>query len=69
MENTINITEVFAGLDARKAEALATIAKYSEADRAEASRVALIYDRCDKTSIKHLSDTARLLKRDFVPIA
>ena len=69
MENTINITEVFAGLDARKAEALATIAKYSEADRAEASRVALIYDRCDKTSIKHLSDTARLLKRYFVPIA
>jgi len=68
MQNTVNIAEVFAGLDARKAEALATIAKYSEADRAKASRVALIYDRCDQTSIKHLSDTARLLKRGFVPI-
>jgi len=69
MQNTVNIVEVFSGLDARKAEALATIAKYSEADRAEASRIALIYDRCDQTSIKHLSDTARLLKRDFIAIA
>ncbi len=68
MQSNVNINEVFTSLDARKAEALATIAKYGEADRAEASRVALIYDRCDQTSIKHLEDTAKFLKRDFVPL-
>ena len=65
MTNTINMASVFAALDQRKADALATIAKYSEADQIEAARVAQIYDRCDKTSIKHYSNVAAYLVANF----
>ena len=67
MNNTINMTEVFNSIDTRKAQALATIAKYSADDRAEASRVASLYDNCAKTSIKHLCDTADILQDRFQP--
>lgn len=61
MTNLINMREVFADCDARKAAAEATIAKYTPEQVAEASRIAQCYDRCDKTSIKHLTAVARIL--------
>jgi len=65
MSNLINMTAVFESLDQRKADALKTISSYSEADRAEASRVALIYDRCPVDSIKHLCDVAERLSSHY----
>ena len=67
MTNTINMTAVFNTLDAKKAAAMETIAKYSESDRIEASRIAQIYDRCSKTSIKHFCNVARVLVTQFTP--
>lgn len=68
MNHTINVHEVFATLDNRKSDALATIAKYSEADQKDASRIAQVYDRCDATSIRHLVNTARILQSKFTPL-
>lgn len=66
----IDTNEIFASLDARRAAAQATIAQYSAAQAAEASRVALLYDRCALTSIKHAEDTARQLRELFgAPVA
>jgi hypothetical protein len=62
---TVNVNEVFDSLDQRRAAALATIAKYTPEQAAEASRVALMYDRCAVTSIKHAEDTARQLRELF----
>ena len=67
MTDIINMTAVFNSLDSRKAEAQATIAKYSAADQAEASRIASVYDNCAKDSVKHLCDTARILRDQFTP--
>ena len=67
MNHTVNMNEVFNSIDARKAQALATIAKYSPDDQAEASRVASLYDNCAKTSVKHLCDTASILQDRFQP--
>lgn len=69
MTDIINMTAVFSSLDSRKAEAQATIAKYSAADQAEASRIASVYDNCAKDSVKHLCDTAALLRERFTPQA
>ena len=68
MTHTVNIREVFATLDNRKSDALVTIAKYSEADQIEAARIAQVYDRCDKTSIRHLVNTACILQSKFTPL-
>jgi len=65
MTDSINMTAVFNSLDSRKAQAQATIDKYSAADRIEASRIASVYDNCDKTSVKHLCDTAAILRDQF----
>lgn len=62
MSDFINMTAVFDSLDSCKAEAQATIFKYSAADRAEASRIASLYDNCAKDSVKHLLDTAAILQ-------
>lgn len=62
---TININEVFDTLDARRAAAQAVIAQYTAEQVAEASRVALLYDRCETTSVKHAVDTARQLRELF----
>jgi hypothetical protein len=62
---TVNISEVFDSLDQRRAAALATIAKYTPEQAAEASRVARLYDRCAETSIKHAEDTVRQLRELF----
>ena len=67
MNHTVNMSEVFNCIDARKVQALATIAKYNADDRAEASRIASLYDNCDKTSVKHLCDTASILQDRFQP--
>lgn len=61
MSNFINMREVFADCDARKAAAEATITQYTPEQVAEASRIGQCYDRCDKTSIKHLTNVARIL--------
>ena len=60
---TINMFQVFNSLDARFATAKETIARYTAEEVAEASRVALIYNRCDVTSLKHLEDVARILSK------
>lgn len=65
MTNTVNMSQVFNTIDAKRAAAEATIARYTVAQVAEASRVALIYDRCDTTSAKHKIDTARFLVEIF----
>lgn len=63
MQNTVNMTQVFNSMDTRFAEAKATIARYTAEQVAEASRVALIYNRCAVTSLKHLEDVARILTK------
>lgn len=68
MTDIINMTAVISSLDSRKAEAQATIAKYSAADQAEASRIASVYDNCAKDSVKHLCDTAAILRERFTTI-
>ena len=62
---TININEVFNALDARRVAAQAIVAQYTPAQVAEARRVALLYDRCATTSVKHAEDTARQLRELF----
>lgn len=54
----INTAAVFSFLEERRAKAEVILRDYSAEEQAEASRVALIYDRCALTSIKHLEDTA-----------
>ena len=63
MQNTVNMFQVFNSMDTRFAEAKATIAQYTAEQVAEASRVALIYNRCHVTSLKHLEEVARILTK------
>ena len=63
MQNTVNMRQVFNSMDTRFAEAKATIAQYTAEQVAEASKVALIYNRCHVTSLKHLEDVARILTK------
>lgn len=55
----INTISLFQELDERRERAEVTLRGYSVEERAEASRVALIHDRCAVSSVKHLEDTAR----------
>lgn len=64
MQNTINMNQVFSSLDKRKAEAEAVIAQHTPEAVAQASRIALIYNRCDVTSLKHKEDIAYYLTRN-----
>jgi hypothetical protein len=65
MQDTVNMIAVFNSMDTRKAQAEAMLAQYTNAQVAEASRIAHLYDRCDVTSLKHKEDTVRILTRGF----
>lgn len=69
MTDIINMTAIFDSLDRRKVEAQTTIAKYTAADQVDASRIASVYDNCAKDSVKHLCDTAAILRDRFTPQA
>ena len=63
MTNTVNMFQVFNTLDARFATAKAIIARYTAEEVAEASREALLGNRCAPTSLKHLEEVARILSK------
>jgi len=65
---TINMTAVFNSMDKRFADARATIAKYTDQQVEEASRLAWFLHRCDKTSLRHLEDTVQQLRDLFKPL-
>ena len=65
MQDTVNMIAVFNSMDNRKAEAEAVIAQHTSEQVAEASRVALLYSRCDVTSLKHKKDIVGILTRGF----
>jgi hypothetical protein len=58
----INMNTVFASLDARFAEADAFIAMFTAEQVAEASRIALLYNRCAVTSLSHKEGIVQQLK-------
>lgn len=62
MQNTINMIEIFSSLDKRKAEADSFIAMFPCQQVQEASRIASIYDNCDKSSLKHKEAIVKILK-------
>ena len=65
MNNTVNMSSVFNSLDTRKDQADAVIAQYTSEQVAEASRIALLYDRCAVTSLKHKEDIVEILTRGY----
>jgi len=65
MNDTVNMIEVFNSMDKRKVEAEAVIAQYTNEQVAEASRVALLYSRCNVTSLHHKEAVAGILTRGY----
>lgn len=63
MTNTVNMFQVFNSLDMRRDAAKRTIERFTPEQVQAASNEALIFNRCDKTSIKHLEDIARILTK------
>jgi hypothetical protein len=62
MSNTINMASVFNSFDKRFADADAFIAAYTAEQVEEASRIALLHNRCVPTSLTHLEGIVKQLK-------
>ena len=58
---TVNMNSIFNELDMRLAKAESIIQTYSVDQVSEASRIASIYNKCHKTSLKHKEDIVKFL--------
>jgi hypothetical protein len=65
MQDTVNMIEVFNSMDKRRAHAEAVIAQCTEAQVAEASRIALLYSHSPVTSLHHREGIVNILTRGF----